>query len=183
MDPPAAKRVKRLDDVDSSTSRGCSDSDAEDAEGKLLYMPDVPFRQGLGNQDVGDAGELPNSQTELESSLPSIKTDGEAIDEYETSRRAELSNGGEQTDLEKRLGDRSWQKGRSSIYVDAFNLALETVLSEESHLFDEAELAVFEQWKGLVYESQYLYVSTFCWLIPIYYFEICNTRSICTANI
>ena len=37
-----------------------------------------------------------------------------------------------------------------------FNLALDTVLDEESHLFDEAEKAVFEQWRALNYEAQYL---------------------------
>ena len=50
-------------------------------------------------------------------------------------------------------------RGRSSIYVDAFNLALETVLEEESHLFNEPELAVFDNWKALDYEAQYLYES------------------------
>lgn len=42
--------------------------------------------------------------------------------------------------------------------MDAFNLALDTVLEEESHLFDEAETKVFEDWKALSYEAQYLYV-------------------------
>ena len=45
---------------------------------------------------------------------------------------------------------------RSSIYVDAFNLALETVLDDESHLFDEPEMVIFENWRKLDYESQYL---------------------------
>jgi Fanconi-associated nuclease 1 len=42
--------------------------------------------------------------------------------------------------------------------VDAFNLALETVLDEEAHLFDEAEMEVFRKWRELDYESQYLCV-------------------------
>lgn len=49
-----------------------------------------------------------------------------------------------------------WGRGKSSIYVDAFNLALETVLAEEAHLFDEAEMEVFRQWRNLAYEAQYL---------------------------
>jgi Fanconi-associated nuclease 1 len=48
---------------------------------------------------------------------------------------------------------------KSSIYVDAFNLALDTVLDEESHLFDEKEMDVFRQWRELDYEAQYLWVS------------------------
>ena len=42
--------------------------------------------------------------------------------------------------------------------MDAFDLALQTVLDEEAHLFNEAEMEVFRQWKELSYESQYLYV-------------------------
>ncbi|KAK2765494.1 hypothetical protein FQN54_008348 [Arachnomyces sp. PD_36] len=158
---PAAKRVRKLDDADSSTSRGGSGSDAEDAQEELSYVQDIPFRQETDIQDADDSGETLGIQTELEISLPSVKTDEEAIDIYENSRKAEEDDTGEKSNLEKRLGDRTWQKGRSSIYVDAFNLALETVLNEESHLFDEVELAVFDHWKGLVYESQYLYVRLF----------------------
>lgn len=94
---------------------------------------------------------IPNSQTDLESSLPAIKTDEGAIEEYEGSQHdAELG-------LHVRLRDGVWQKGKSSIYVDAFNLALGTVLDEESHLFNEAEMEIFAQWQKLSYESQYLY--------------------------
>lgn len=99
-----------------------------------------------------DLGIVPSSQTELETSLPAIKTDKDAIEEYEA-----LQND-TKTGLHVRLRDGVWQKGKSSIYVDAFNLALETVLDEESHLFDEAEMEIFAQWRGLSYESQYLYV-------------------------
>ncbi|KAL2756801.1 hypothetical protein ACRALDRAFT_1075618 [Sodiomyces alcalophilus JCM 7366] len=55
----------------------------------------------------------------------------------------------------------SWVRGRSSIYVDAFNHALDTVLEDESHLFDAKEHVVFDQWRQLDYESQYLYVRLF----------------------
>ncbi|KAI2669396.1 hypothetical protein CBS147355_8757 [Penicillium roqueforti] len=102
-----------------------------------------------------DLGIVPSSQTELETSLPAIKTDKDAIEEYEA-----LQND-TKTGLHVRLRDGVWQKGKSSIYVDAFNLALETVLDEESHLFDEAEMEIFAQWRGLSYESQYLYVRLF----------------------
>ncbi|KAJ5655692.1 hypothetical protein N7507_007642 [Penicillium longicatenatum] len=98
-----------------------------------------------------------SSQTELETSLPDIETDEQAIQAYEASKAADDAEPG----LQVRLRDGVWKKGKSSIYVDAFNLALETVLDEEPHLFSEAETEVFTQWKGLSYESQYLYVRLF----------------------
>lgn len=97
---------------------------------------------------------IPSSQTDLETSLPAVQTDEHAIEEYEAVK----TEGEDETEpgLHVRLRDGVWQKGKSSIYVDAFNLALETVLDEESHLFSEAEMEVFQQWKELSYESQYL---------------------------
>jgi len=99
-----------------------------------------------------------SSQTELEVSLPSVKNDQEAIEEYEASRAAHSFEEDNENDLslQERIGKRKWRRGQSSIYVDAFNLALETVLDEESHLFNEPEMEVFKQWKNLSYESQYL---------------------------
>lgn len=96
-------------------------------------------------------------QTDLETALPPIQTDKEAIEAYEASRAAEQAESG----LNERLGERKWVKGKSSIYVDAFNLALETVLEDESHLFDEAEHVLFQTWRDLSYEAQYLYVRLF----------------------
>lgn len=94
-------------------------------------------------------------QTNLESALPPVETDADAIRKYEATRAAENAD----LDLKGRLGQRKWIPGKSSIYVDAFNLALETVLEEESHLFNEAELKVFDEWRNLSYEGQYLWVS------------------------
>ncbi|KAK4628782.1 Fanconi-associated nuclease 1 [Fulvia fulva] len=96
-------------------------------------------------------------QTDLETALPAIETDKEAIEAYEQARRAEQS----ETGLQECIDGNKWVRGKSSIYVDAFNLALETVLEEESHLFDDAEHAVFKQWRELSYEGQYLYVRLF----------------------
>ncbi|KAJ5199481.1 hypothetical protein N7472_004685 [Penicillium cf. griseofulvum] len=137
-----AKRRRTFDKQDSST----------DAEIK----PPSPSPSVTTGETpaVDDIEIITNSQTELETSLPAIKTDEDAIEEYETHNDAELR-------LHVRLRDGVWQKGRSSIYVDAFNLALETVLDEESHLFNEAEMEIFTQWRGLSYESQYLYVRLF----------------------
>ena len=89
-----------------------------------------------------------SSQTDLESALPPVRTDKEAIEEYETMR------------AQDRMSARKWTRGKTSIYVDAFNLALDTVLEEEGSLFEGAEAAVFESWRKLSYEAQYLYVAT-----------------------
>ena len=97
-----------------------------------------------------------SAKSGLEAALPDIRTDQEAIDEYEAQRTAEQA---ERDAQEGRLRDQNWTKGKSSIYVDAFNLALETVLDEESHLFDDAEKALFEYWRKLEYEAQYLSVN------------------------
>lgn len=124
-----------------------------------------PAVQDLGTPtlDQADSGlpgddelPFPQSQTELESSLPALKADSEAIEEYETSH-AVTAEQEEEPGLQERMQNGKWRKGKSSIYVDAFNLALETVLDEEAHLFDEAEMEVFHQWRALSYESQYLY--------------------------
>jgi Fanconi-associated nuclease 1 len=114
-------------------------------------------RHEISDAEGEDGEEHANSsQTQLETALPDIKTDEAAIEAYEAYKAGET----EQT-LETRIDERSWTKGRSSIYVDAFNLALNTVLEEEGHLFNDAEKSLFEQWRGISYESQYLYVRLF----------------------
>lgn len=50
---------------------------------------------------------------------------------------------------------------RSPIYVDAFNIALDTVLEQEEHLFNDREKAVFAAWREISYEAKYLYVRLF----------------------
>lgn len=149
---PPSKRLKRLDSIQNQPSRTPSDSETYDASPR----PTSRRSEVADSEAESDEEEEPfpsASQTELESALPSVKTDKEAIAEYEATRAADAS-----LDLQGRLGQRKWVQGKSSIYVDAFNLALETVLEEESHLFDEAEMAVFQRWRDLSYEGQYLYV-------------------------
>ncbi|KAI5366455.1 putative tRNA endonuclease-like domain superfamily, VRR-NUC domain, fanconi-associated nuclease 1 [Septoria linicola] len=107
--------------------------------------------------DVEEFIQEPKRKTDLESALPQIDTDEDAIEAYEASKAAEQAESG----LQERLEGRKWTRGKTSIYVDAFTLALETVLEEESHLFDEAEHVVFKQWRELSYEGQYLYVRLF----------------------
>jgi fanconi-associated nuclease 1 len=89
----------------------------------------------------------------IESSCPEIKSDEEAVEEYETFR---ASQGDPPEDTASRFIWREWVKGKSSLYVDAFNLALGTVLDDESHLFDSKERALFDTWAGLSYDAQYL---------------------------
>ncbi|OQE26147.1 hypothetical protein PENFLA_c007G00539 [Penicillium flavigenum] len=139
-----AKRRRTFENEDSST----------DAE---IRPPPSPSPSVTAEETpaADDLGIVTSSQTELETSLPAIKTDEDAIEEYEALQNDTKSG------LHVRLRDGAWQKGKSSIYVDAFNLALETVLDEESHLFNEAEMEIFTQWQGLSYESQYLYVRLF----------------------
>jgi len=158
FETPTAKRLKRLDSTDSSLSRR-EDSEDEDnivSSETPLRTPRKPAREIPDSEaDTDDEDNFsPEAvrKTDLESALPPVKTDKEAIAEYEATRAAEAQD----LDLEGRLGQRKWVQGKCSIYVDAFNLALETVLEDESHLFDEAEMAVFEQWRDLSYEGQYL---------------------------
>lgn len=148
---PTAKRLRRHDSTDSSLSR-------RDESGEEIIAPTTPpprpreIADSEAETDEEEHYVAGTQQTDLESALPPIKTDSDAIAEYEASRAAEAGK----DELHSRLGQRKWVQGKSSIYVDAFNLALETVLEDEAHLFDEAETAVFEQWRQLSYEGQYL---------------------------
>lgn len=88
--------------------------------------------------------------TDVENALPATQDEDEAVKEYEKIKHGQISlSKGDETEEPRALY-------RSSIYVDAFNLALDTVLDQESHLFDEKEKEVFYQWKYLDYEAQYL---------------------------
>lgn len=100
-------------------------------------------------------------KTDLETALPPIDTDSKAIAAYEASQVTESD-----VSCNDRLAQRKWTPGKSSIYVDAFNLALDTVLEDESHLFDTAESSVFRSWRNLSYEAQYLYVAL--WIIILF---------------
>ncbi|KAI7545491.1 hypothetical protein KC331_g6182, partial [Hortaea werneckii] len=103
---------------------------------------EIPDSDANSDDELLEHEEQQARRTDLESALPPIQTDKEAIEAYEATRAAEQAELG----LKDRLDGQKWVRGKSSIYVDAFNLALETVLDQESHLFDEAEHAVFKQW-------------------------------------
>ncbi|KAL2166259.1 hypothetical protein VTG60DRAFT_3072 [Thermothelomyces hinnuleus] len=147
------------------------DSDAEDTEptpdsiteidGDLLLLKESGSDESTLDPELSDhhASE-PRHQTAFESSLPAVATGEKAIEEYEALCASQIS----QNDAEAasaRIGTKQWVRGRSSIYVDAFNLALDTVLEGESQLFDAKEKSVFEHWRSLGYEAQYLYVRLF----------------------
>ncbi|KAK4698162.1 fanconi-associated nuclease 1, partial [Lecanoromycetidae sp. Uapishka_2] len=132
---PTAKRLKRLDSTDSSLSRKGESEDEEDChENGLRYKTppkasrEIPDSEAESDDDDDFQAESVR-KTDLESALPPVKTDKEAIAEYEATRAAEAQD----------LG----------------------LTEDESHLFDEAEMAVFEQWRDLSYEGQYLYVRLF----------------------
>jgi Fanconi-associated nuclease 1 len=119
-----------------SANREVPDSDAEDDD-----------------KDIKPEESELEHKTDLESALPPVKVDDEAIEAYEAFKASQEDN----TEVaEERLEKRSWVRGKSSLYVDAFNLALDTVLEDETHLFDEAETDVFRIWRELGYEAQYL---------------------------
>jgi Fanconi-associated nuclease 1 len=150
-DSPPAKRLKTFESTDGEDSRNVSD------EERVIRTPSR-FRDEIPDSDDDNEPEEklplpPRRPTELESTLPPVKTDKEAIAEYESMKFTDHDVPG---DVKARLNQRSWTKGKSSIYVDAFNLALETVLEDEGHLFDEKEMEVFNQWRNLEYEPQYL---------------------------
>ncbi|KAI9894526.1 MAG: hypothetical protein M1814_001880 [Vezdaea aestivalis] len=139
--------------------------DCEEILGSTLPCLDRPATPKSGDVDVGhedhDATnhqELIHRQTELESAFAPVKVDKDAIAKYEALRSDDTVEG---LDIHERSAQRKWVPGKSSIYVDGFNLALDTVLSLEANLFDEKEHAVFDEWKRLDYEAQHLYVRLF----------------------
>ncbi|KAF2795813.1 hypothetical protein K505DRAFT_272593 [Melanomma pulvis-pyrius CBS 109.77] len=153
------------DDKEPPSKRQRRDAAASDTEPKPTPSTSKFRHRVVLDSDAEDSDDLEEKlagvgahKTDLESALPPVSTDEEAIEEYEAFK-ASQNEGNEST--EERLTDRNWVRGKSSIYVDAFNLALDTVLGEESHLFDEAEMEVFKQWQELEYEAQYLYVRLF----------------------
>lgn len=117
-------------------------------------IPEVADSDDDGQSHLSLLPAPQDRKTDLESALPFIKSDNQAIADYEANRASQEVVDSDTASA--RLNIRKWVRGKSSIYVDAFNLALETVLQDESHLFSETERAVFEAWRNLNYEGQYL---------------------------
>lgn len=161
---PSIKRRKLETEVPlplTKTQRDIAEAPKEspsDESQSLETEDSVPLASANeGTLNEKDDGAIPGSQTELESALPPVEADTKAIEEYEFSQKSG-DDEEKELSLQQRMRDGKWRKGKTSIYVDAFNLALDTVLAEEAHLFSEAEKEVFQHWRVLPYESQYLYV-------------------------
>lgn len=150
--PKPTRETRKASKSETQTPNESPTVNADSKTGSLIQP--APADEG----PLNDEGAVPpSSQTELESALPSVETNNNAIEEYELSQK--VKDGDEpELSLHERMRDGNWSKGKSSIYVDAFNLALDTVLDEEAHLFSEAEKEVFQHWRALSYESQYLFV-------------------------
>ncbi|TQV99781.1 fanconi-associated nuclease 1 [Cordyceps javanica] len=144
---PPLKRVKR-DENTTGVSEESEQSAVDDYEEKHSKENDW---------EATVAQDQARGSTDVENALPALQTDEAALEAYEEYKSSQAKVVPETSEKTNPL----WIKGRSSIYVDAFNLALDTVLAEEAKLFDEQELGVFDQWKALDYESQYLYVRLF----------------------
>ncbi|KAJ4861119.1 VRR-NUC domain-containing protein [Trichoderma breve] len=135
-----------------------SDSESEEPSELLVEYRPQEVAAAEAFSDETDQRRSKERVTEFENALPPTETNEEAITEYETLRSSQ-NNAVEDSSKVKTAP--LWIKGRSSIYVDAFNLALDTVLEEESSLFSSKESEIFKQWRSLNYEAQYLYVRLF----------------------
>ncbi|KAI2638038.1 VRR-NUC domain-containing protein [Xylaria nigripes] len=160
---PPRKRVKQdmTHDSDPDSDHYQSDASPLILQGRLKrnYTPSIPADDcdDVAESSESDDAHVPEP-TAIESSLPEIKPDRRAIEEYQNFK---ASQGEDTVNVSSRLDSRAWERGKSSLYVDAFNLALDTVLDEESHLFNDREKRIFEEWKSLNYEAQFLYVRLF----------------------
>ena len=148
---PASKRrrVTPKHEIRDSDAEYSDDGGSDDGES---------YRRSrtVNGEDDDDVG-IPGRVTEIESALPSIDIGKDAIQEYENLRASQIEE--EEGVTDGKPEQRKWVRGKSSIYVDAFNLALDTVLEDETHLFDDKEREVFNQWRVLDYEAQYLYLN------------------------
>jgi Fanconi-associated nuclease 1 len=138
---PAKKRRLSNDTQSDTEIRSAREPEGADSVDSPL-VTDLEF---LGDNNDGPGSGLEGAFVDIGPGTEVIESDAES----------QLK---ENSDTSK---SRRWIKGQSSIYVDAFNLALDTVLEDESHLFDERERRVFDEWKGLDYQSQYLCASLF----------------------
>ncbi|EFW15228.1 hypothetical protein CPSG_07667 [Coccidioides posadasii str. Silveira] len=140
---PARKRVRRLENPEPSSSTRIEPEAESDSDSKKVELSP--------SESVGDRPDLFDdeddsrpSQTELETSLPPVKTDQEAIDEYEFSNTSRST----EPDLQERYENGLFiELGRTANLTDAFRFAegIEeiTTLEEASSLLFLDELKVF----------------------------------------
>jgi Fanconi-associated nuclease 1 len=155
---PSPKRRK----VD-NTRKEKTKIDASDDEYEPQHVSDKvrgkqPMTARDDDEEDPDEPSFLERENAFESSFPDVKSGKDAIEEYETLRASQVEEEQTADNTASRLDERKWVRGKSSIYVDAFNLALDTVLEDEKHLFDHNEMEVFKQWEALDYEAQYLYL-------------------------
>src|ERR1700722_12004298 len=102
-----------------SLKRQRSDVDNTSESGSAPQSPKFGPRE-IADSEVDIDNEEDQSpvvayQTDLESALPPVKTDKEAIEEYEAFK---ASQNEDNRGIEGRLDERKCIKGKSSIYVD-----------------------------------------------------------------
>lgn len=149
------KRIPKDDDVALGDQKPAMASEDETARPKKRSKRDeIPDSESEGEDELHHPTETEKARvTDVENALPSADNE-DAVKEYEAIKSSQTNQLNDDGTTAKTRP--MWIRGRSSIYVDAFNLALDTVLDEESHLFDDKEREVFTQWKELDYEAQFM---------------------------
>ncbi|KAI5804461.1 hypothetical protein EDC01DRAFT_643509 [Geopyxis carbonaria] len=104
--------------------------------------------------------EEPEDRPVTATATPEIETPPE-IETQAVDAGLEAAGIPEAESLPEREFDEITGTYKSSMYVDAFNLTLDTVLTDESYLFSEEEAAIFATYRSLEYEAQHLYVRLF----------------------
>ncbi|KAI5289450.1 hypothetical protein KEM52_000785, partial [Ascosphaera acerosa] len=133
-----------------------------------------PRRRGhatrlVESDDASDGGvtaavrDIPEAaQSALDLTLPAPQDDTpDRQTEGDDSPAGDDAEDNQRLSPRERIARRFWRKGQSSIYVDAFDMTLDEVLESEQYLFDEPELALFDQWRTLSYGARFLYVRLF----------------------
>ncbi len=155
---PSAKRIKQEKEPDPNNDLDEKSFDIYSESHTPDTRTDVAVALRADDESSKDRPHISRLPA-IESSLPAVKLDEDAIEEYEVFKSSQGDKDANATESAKyRLDTRKWVRGKTSIYVDAFNLALHAVLDEESHLFDKKERMIFGEWDSLGYEAQFLYV-------------------------
>lgn len=115
----------------------------------------VHSRPSLGSKDKGKGKETAPEDSEKDDSQISADIDAAAFDDPDGGLDASLPAADDNDEVVQEYTRTG--KYRRSMYVDAFNLALDTVLQDELHLFSDAEQDIFAKYRSLEYEPQFLY--------------------------
>lgn len=149
------KRIPKDDDVPSKQQTAVTTPAGSPRPAKRIKKEVIPDSESETDDEESqhaiESGKV--KVTDVENALPAADNE-DAQKEYESIKSSQ--DNGAANDGTTAKTRSMWMRGRSSIYVDAFNLALDTVLDEESHLFDDKEKEVFSQWKHLDYETQFM---------------------------